>query len=134
VVCQVSLCPLKTAVGTPADAPEGFAAPADKLRDAALAYLHFALENPSRVQVMFHAPFDRRNYDEYISAYEETLAVVESLTRACGWTDTETATSLIWSSVHGIVELGLSGRLYEGDPKELDRLAVASVARFASPS
>jgi AcrR family transcriptional regulator len=106
--------------------------PGEKLRDSAIAYLRFALQNPSRFQVMFHASFDRMNYPEYIAAYEETLAVVEGLVRNCGWEDTETATSLVWSSVHGIVELGLSGRLYNGDPAELERLTIASVGKLMS--
>jgi AcrR family transcriptional regulator len=108
--------------------------PTEKLRESALAYLHFALENPSRVQVMFHGSFDRMKYTDYISAYEEILEVVGGLVRACGWEDTETATALVWASVHGIVELGLSGRLYDGDPKELERLTIASVAKFSSPN
>ena len=110
------------------------AEPEEKLRDAALAYLRFALENPSRVDVMFHASFDRLKYPEYIAAYKETLGVLESLVRACGWEDTETAASLIWSSVHGIVELGLAGRLYNGDPNELELLTIASVTKLSRPT
>jgi len=102
----------------------------DRLRTAARAYLHYGLDNPTRIQVMFHASFDRQNYPEYVAAYRDALEVVMELVQACGArtdAEAETAGELIWASVHGIMELGLSGRLQHGQPEPLENLTILAV-------
>jgi AcrR family transcriptional regulator len=106
------------------------ATPEGRLRAAAKAYLHYGLENPTRIQVMFHAPFDRQEYPEYVEAYREALAIVMELVQACGdqtEAEAEVTGELIWASVHGIMELGLSGRLQHGKREPLESLTIQAV-------
>jgi AcrR family transcriptional regulator len=95
-----------------------------RLRAAARAYLNYALKNPARFQLTFHAAFDRESFEEYVAAYTESLALLAELVPA---PDTELASELVWSSIHGISELGLAKRLREGSREELEMLADASV-------
>jgi AcrR family transcriptional regulator len=96
-----------------------------RLRSAARAYLNYALKNPARFQLTFHAAFDRESYEEYVAAYTESLALLAGLVPA---PDTELASELVWSSIHGISELGLAKRLRHGVREELEALADASVS------
>jgi hypothetical protein len=101
-----------------------------RLRAAARAYLQYALKNPARFQLTFHAAFDRESYPEYVVAYTESLKLLASLIRFHGPSrfDLDTASELIWSSIHGIAELGLAKRLRNGNQKELDLLVDVSIA------
>lgn len=100
-----------------------------RLRAAASAYLRYALKNPARFQLTFHAAFDRESYPDYVAAYTDSLKLLDHLIQVHGPSrfDSDTASELIWSSIHGIAELGLAKRLRNGDHKELDALADASV-------
>ena len=102
----------------------------DRLRAASRAYLHFALENRPRFNVMFHSAFDRDAYPEYISAYSDSLALLGELIEGSKSVkmDTETAGELVWASIHGIAELGLAKRLREGVRGELEVLVDAAIA------
>ena len=102
-----------------------FAEPATRLHGAAIAYLRFALKNPSRFNVMFHSTFDREAHPEYVAAYTGLLALLAELIEQHRdlATPTETAGELVWASIHGIAELGLAGRLRHGSQPELERLA-----------
>jgi AcrR family transcriptional regulator len=109
------------------------AEPAARLHGAAIAYLRFALKNPSRFNVMFHSTFDREAHPEYVAAYTGLLALLAELIEqhrdftvnglAAVATPTETAGELVWASIHGIAELGLAGRLRHGSQPELEQLA-----------
>jgi AcrR family transcriptional regulator len=104
--------------------------PGEQLRAASRAYLHFALENRPRFNVMFHSTFDRDAYPEYISAYSESLTLLGGLIEANRGVkmDTETAEDLVWASIHGIAELGLAKRLRKGAKRELEVLVDAAIA------
>ena len=92
------------------------------------AYLHWALKNPSRFQLTFHAAFDRQAHPEYVEAYMESLTLLSNLIAIHHpAADSELASELIWSSVHGIAELGLARRLRDGAKDELEQLAEAAV-------
>jgi AcrR family transcriptional regulator len=99
--------------------------PAERLHDAAVAYLRFALKNPSRFNVMFHSTFDREAYPEYVAAYTGLLDLLSELIEQHRnlTTSRETAGELVWASIHGIAELGLARRLRHGSPAELEQLA-----------
>jgi AcrR family transcriptional regulator len=103
--------------------------PAERLRAAARSYLHWALQNPARFQLTFHAAFDREAYPEYVGAYSDSLRLLSDLVEIHKphSVDAELASELIWSSVHGISELGLAKRLRSGAKEELEQLAVAAV-------
>jgi len=103
--------------------------PQDRLRAAARGYLHWALKNPSRFRLTFHADFDREAYPEYVEAYKDSLTLLSGLieVHSASAVDTELASELIWSSVHGIAELGLAKRLRDGAKNELEQLAEAAV-------
>jgi AcrR family transcriptional regulator len=120
--------------------------PTAQLRAASRAYLHFALENRPRFNVMFHSQFDRTAYPEYVSAYKESLVLLGQLIDANKRVslNTDTAGELVWASIHGIAELGLAGRLRKGVKADLERLVDAAIttllggmkesARTSSPS
>ncbi len=100
-----------------------------RLRAAARAYLEYALKNPARFNLTFHSAFDRESYPEYVATYTESLALLAELIQVhLQDVDTELASELIWSSIHGISELGLAKRLRFGDRKQLEELADVSVA------
>ena len=104
-------------------------APADKLRQAAAAYLEFALANPARFDVMFHSALDGKAYPEYVAASLGCWELLSELIRENAFPgfDEETAGDLVWSSVHGIATLGLARRLRNGDADQLKHLAIAAV-------
>ena len=104
--------------------------PPERLHDAAIAYLRFALKNPARFNVMFHSTFDREAYPEYVSAYTGLLDLLSELIEQHRnlTTSRETAGELVWASIHGIAELGLAGRLRHGSQPELEQLADAATS------
>jgi AcrR family transcriptional regulator len=104
--------------------------PDTRLHVAALAYLRFALKNPSRFNVMFHSTFDRNAYPDYVAAYTGLLGLLAELIQQHRdfATPTETAGELVWASIHGIAELGLAGRLRHGSQPELEQLANAATS------
>jgi AcrR family transcriptional regulator len=105
-------------------------APVARLKLAARTYLHFAFENPARFHVMFHATFDRRIYPDYIAAYSDSLALLTHLIEACGTLSTEAAETggeIVWANVHGIAELGLSGRLSHATAPKLEPLVDTAI-------
>jgi AcrR family transcriptional regulator len=108
--------------------------PSARLRASARAYLHWALKNPSRFQLTFHAVFDRETYPEYVEAYRASLALLSGLIEVHkpSGVDADLASELVWSSVHGICELGLAKRLRDGDREQLEQLAEAAVETLAA--
>jgi AcrR family transcriptional regulator len=108
--------------------------PQGRLRASARAYLHWALKNPSRFQLTFHGVFDREQYPEYVEAYHSSLALLSGLVEVHKpeTLDADLASELVWSSVHGIAELGLAKRLRDGDQEQLERLADVAVETLAA--
>lgn len=111
-------------------AAEGSAEPAARLHDAAIAYLRFALKNPSRFNITFHSTFDRKAYPDYVTAYTGLLTLLSELIEQHRGLaiPTETAGELVWASIHGIAELGLAGRLRYGSQRDLEELAEAATS------
>ena len=103
--------------------------PVSRIRSAARLYLHFALENPSRFHVMFHSQIEWREYAEYTAAYTDSLNLLGDLMRAHPdlSIDIDTAGELVWSGIHGITELGIARRLWDGNVASLERLVDSAV-------
>jgi AcrR family transcriptional regulator len=101
----------------------------ERLRAGSRAYLHFALQSPPRFDVMFHSAFDREAYPEYISAYTQVWELGAALVRGeeAPSAALETGAEIVWAQVHGITELGLSGRLRSGSKEELEQLVDVGV-------
>lgn len=108
-----------------ADAPS----PSDRLQAAARAYLRFAVKNPSRFTIMFHSTFDRQAYPDYVAAYTEALSLIAELLEPHGPlnANSETSSELVWAAVHGVTGLGLSGRLRNGNPEDLEILTDGAI-------
>ena len=113
---------LQKAVGDTAD-------PVVRIRAAARVYLHFAIQNPSRFHVMFHSPIEWRAHPEYTAAYTDSLNLLGSLMRSHPdlAIDVDTAGELVWAGIHGITELGIARRLWDGDVASLERLVDSAV-------
>jgi hypothetical protein len=98
------------AAGQQADALE-------RLKQAGLAYVSFALRRPEHFAVMFDAPFSKRTHPEAADAAERAFAVLVSLVTECQEKKQLTSGSplelalLAWSMVHGIAKLAITGRL-----------------------
>lgn len=109
-----------------AEAPDR---PVDRIGAAARVYLHFALQDPSRFHVMFHSPIEWREHPEYTAAYTDSLNLLGELMRAHPGLaiDVDTAGELVWSGIHGITELGIARRLWDGDVPSLERLVDSAV-------
>jgi len=88
----------------------------DRLKQAGLAYVSFALRRPEHFTVMFDAPFSRQTHPEAADAAERAFSVLVSLVKSClekklmsG--DLPDLALLAWSMVHGIAKLAITGRL-----------------------
>jgi len=109
---------------------EDHAGPAPRLRAASRAYLEFGLAHPARFHAMFHSRFDRESYPEYVAHYRAALALLDGLLLACnpsGNPDSESASELLWATIHGITELGIAKRLEHGEPSKLTALVDSAV-------
>lgn len=125
---------LRQLTGAVRDAVDQEPSPHGRLRASARAYLHWALKNPSRFQLTFRGVFDREAYPDYVDAYHASLALLSGLIEVHKpeSVDADLASELVWSSVHGIAELGLAKRLRNGDKQELEQLADAAVETLAA--
>lgn len=98
----------------------------DRLKQAGLAYISFALRRPEHFAVMFDAPFSKRTHPEAADAAERAFSVLVGLVTECqerrqltSGTPLELAL-LAWSMVHGIAKLAITGRLpYRSKPEIL---------------
>jgi AcrR family transcriptional regulator len=109
-------------------AAAGVADPKERLCAAARTYLHFALQNPSRFNLMFHSPLQWKNYPKCAAAYAESWNLLAETMRECqGGGDVETSGEVVWSTIHGITELGIARHLREGKVAELASLVDAAV-------
>jgi AcrR family transcriptional regulator len=93
------------------------AAPEEKLLAVGLAYVQFALDNPTSYQLMFSAVLE--NFSDYeelktasSDAYEVVLGVLRELLAQRGNAELTVSQAgvVAWSAVHGISSLLLFGR------------------------
>ena len=75
----------------------------ERLVAACRAYLRFAMDSPSRFELMFHSGIEWKDYPECAAAYGKCFALLESLLRAQPKlrVDVETAGDLVWAAAHG---------------------------------
>jgi AcrR family transcriptional regulator len=89
----------------------------DRLKQAGLAYVAFALRRPEHFTVMFDAPFSKETYPDAAIASERAFAALVSFVQDCQAKkqlptgDATTFALLAWSMVHGIAKLAITGRL-----------------------
>ena len=85
--------------------PEG-SSPRDRLLDAGVAYLRFAVANPQIFRLMFNAEV-RGSVDD---ASQESLGVLIDLVRECDLAvPVDAAVRASWAMVHGYATLGVGG-------------------------
>ena len=84
----------------------------ERLKQAGLGYVTFALRRPEHFTVMFDAPRSKKEHPE-AKAFGTLLAFVKSCQDedALPAGDTLTFALLAWSMVHGIAKLAIAGRL-----------------------
>jgi AcrR family transcriptional regulator len=98
------------AVGQKSDACE-------RLKQAGLSYVTFALRRPEHFTVMFDAPRSKKEHPEAAAAGEKAFGTLLALVKSCQdedalpGGDTLRFALLAWSLVHGIAKLATAGRL-----------------------
>ena len=100
----------------------------DRLKQAGLAYVSFALRRPEHFTVMFDAPFSRQTHPEAAAAAERAFSVLVSLVKSCQEKklmsgDLADLALLAWSMVHGIAKLAITGRLPHRSKAEILKFA-----------
>jgi AcrR family transcriptional regulator len=104
-----------TAAMTTAAAP--VANPRDRLRQAGLAYVAFALRRPEHFTVMFEAPPSKHQPASAEEASKRAFATLLAFVQQCQETrqlppgDPLHFALLAWTWVHGIAKLAITGRL-----------------------
>lgn len=100
-----------------------------------VAYIRFAVDNPSHYRVMFGGVLDPKTADADLAAEAEGAfgALVEALlalqqVRAVRADDPRTLAHFVWSVVHGVAMLGIDGQLHE--PANVDALIPYAVERI----
>jgi len=116
---------IETAVRSHSDHPA-------RLRAMCLAYVEFAVAEPHAYRIMFELqqPTEHPNHKERRSWYVMRAAVTEAIEEGCLNGDPNVVAHLLWSGVHGIVALHLSGMLGLGI--ELEELLDAFIERELS--
>jgi len=107
---------------------------ADALRNSARAYLAFALRNPALYEAMFILPTELlfaevSTKPELRAAFAALAAVMKPFSA-----DVAAAAEVYWASLHGLVELELSGRIRRGMHEERIALLVQIMAGGAAGS
>ena len=89
----------------------------DRLRQAGLGYVTFALRRPAHFTVMFDAPISKRKHPDSAAAGEEAFATLLAFVKSCQDAgrlpsgDLRQMALLAWTMVHGIAKLAITGRL-----------------------
>ena len=96
----------------------------ERLVAACQGYLRFAMDSPSRFELMFHSGIEWKDYPECAAAYGKCFALLAELLRAQPKlkADVETAGDLVWAAAHGVADLGVSKRLRHGKIADLEPL------------
>jgi AcrR family transcriptional regulator len=100
-----------------------------KLRALTLAYVQFALTEPHAYRIMFELDQERpRAAEQDLRSWHVMFAVVEdAISDGLLDGDPEVVAHLLWSGVHGLVALHLSGMLRLG--RGLEELVTAFIER-----
>ncbi|HJW42500.1 MAG TPA: TetR/AcrR family transcriptional regulator [Rhizomicrobium sp.] len=93
--------------------------PARRLHEQGLAYVNFAMKNPSRFQLMFRQGKFDQDYENFQQVANRSFLTLEGAVRAAyglppGAAMTEAANGFLmatWSIVHGFAHLALGGQL-----------------------
>jgi AcrR family transcriptional regulator len=107
-------------------AAEEHLTPRDRLKQAGLAYIAFALRRPEHFTVMFDAPLPAQEHPDAARASKHSFSVLLDLVQACqdkkeSSHDPLPFALLAWSMVHGIAKLAITGRLpYRSRAKVLE--------------
>ena len=109
------------------EAASGSTGRRNALKNVALAYLAFALRNPSLYAAMFILPTNLRfgeaeTRPELRAGFEAIAAVVSPF---CA--DVEVVTETFWAALHGLAELERSGRVRPGKRDERIALVVRAI-------
>lgn len=108
----------------------------DGLLALAHAYIHFACEHPARWKMIFERPRSSPPPDWYSERVERMFAIVEKSLAAMATQRTARevcqATRALWSGVHGICVLGLTGRLNEKGSMSVQQLARSLVTHYVA--
>jgi AcrR family transcriptional regulator len=113
-----------------------------RLKQAGLAYVKFALRRPEHFTVMFDAPFSKPSeklcfnpskmkikYPESAEAAEQSFRTLMNLVTGCQQEgvlragDTKALALLVWSIVHGIAKLAITGRFPFSSQREILKFA-----------
>lgn len=105
--------------------------PERQLRDAGLAYVSWATNNPERTRLMFGGMMKADDLDPDLhahaeAAYSEIFRIIDAGRQSglFGGIDTDSVVLSAWSTVHGLTMLILgSGRLKPSGPDEIRALA-----------
>jgi AcrR family transcriptional regulator len=99
-------------------AAEGHAGPLDRLKQAGLAYIGFALRRPEHFAVMFDGPVSlETEHPGSSEAAKESFTTLVSFVQGCQEAgrfppgNPQGFTLFAWSIVHGIAKLAITGRL-----------------------
>lgn len=107
----------------------------DSLLALAYAYIHFAFEHPARWRMIFERPRSRPP-DGYNERVERMFAIVEKslavLAARRAAREIQQAARALWSGVHGVCVLGLSGRLNEKGSVSVQELARSLVTHYVA--
>jgi len=93
--------------------------PGSQLKEAAWAYVDFALNDPDHFRVTLSGIVekDKEQYPDYVRASKESFALVQEIVRACQERGilkkgpTEEVAVAVWSLIHGFVYLLIDGQL-----------------------
>jgi len=89
----------------------------DRLKQAGLAYVTFALRRPEHFTVMFDAPMSTAKHPDSAQATEQAFGTLVNLVKSyrdegrLPSGDPRDLALLAWSMVHGIAKLAITGRL-----------------------
>lgn len=89
----------------------------DRLKNAGVAYIEFALRRPEHFAVMFDAPDPERESAEAAGSAKEAFAMLVKLVEAAqeeghmAQGDAQQQALFAWSIVHGVAKLATAGRL-----------------------
>jgi AcrR family transcriptional regulator len=100
-----------------------------------VAYVRFAVDNPSHFRVMFSRFFDRQARDAELAAeaggaFQALVDAIAALQRdaVVRGDDTMLLARHVWALVHGIATLGVDGQLHE--PGAVDQLTQYALERL----